>query len=501
MSSEEASERGLAGKRPHERSTAISLSICIPTHHGRCAVLQQALESIAAQVLPELKARIEIVVSDNASRDGTEAMLAELISRHPDVEIIYARNERDLRLANIMRSVERASGEWCWLFGSDDLMAQGALAAVTAAIAAHRDASGIAVARTNFDHEMHRRVGADPPETSPQWHETTVIRGFAEIENALAFQHGFLGTNVVQRRLWLEAAGDVAPRALERHPTWPQLLVFAEMARRRPVWVWLPTVLVLVRSGRPYLVEGDGEEPNFARMHVVLVDGLRRAWSEIAADDRVLRGALIERTLQVAGSRQAVENIKLSHAHGFAWDLRLAWTFLRAFSRYPRFWREVAPLLAVPSPVYRTARARRRARGGPMPVLATEECSVRLHAELPTRWWAREMPRIRCRLKNTGPLTLRTAGEHPIHVGGRWFEADGTLLLETVRDPLPRPLAPNEEVEVLVRTHTPWEPGNYRLELDCVQENVRWFGEADRTNALSVEVDVELPGANAQRPS
>ena len=362
MSSGPVNEQQGPAERAGDEPAAMSLSICIPTHHGRCAVLREALESIVAQAAPELGAKVEIVVSDNASYDGTEAMVADLSARHPDVDLVYARNERDLRLANIMRSVERASGDWCWLFGSDDLMADGALAVVVAAIRAQPDAAGIAVARTNFDHTMRRRVGADPPQTSPAWHETTVIRGFREIEDALAFQHGFLGTNIVQRELWLSAAADVAPAALKGHPTWPQLLVFAEMARRRPVWVWVPMVLVLVRSGRPYLVEGDGDRPNLARMHVVLVNGLRRAWSEIAADDDALRRALLERTLHVAASRNAVENIKLSYGHGLAWDLRLAWSFVRTFKDFVSFWREVAPLLFVPSPVYRAARARRWTR-------------------------------------------------------------------------------------------------------------------------------------------
>jgi hypothetical protein len=62
---------------------------------------------------------------------------------------------------------------------------------------------------------------------------------------------------------------------------------------------------------------------------------------------------------------------------------------------------------------------------------------------------------------------------------------------------LPGSLAPGEQVEMLVRTHTPWDAGRYRLELDCVQENVRWFGEADPNNALVVGAEVELPGAGA----
>jgi hypothetical protein len=372
---------------------------------------------------------------------------------------------------------------------------------VIGAIRAHPGAGGIAVARTNFDHTMQHRLQSDPPETAPASHRLTAIDGYSAILEQLAFQFGFLSVNIVQRELWLAAAAETGAQALARHPEWPHLPILAAIVRRRAQWVWLPTVLVLVRAGRSYLVEGQGEEPNLARVHVVLVGGLRRAWREVAAGDRELYRALMLRTLRVAASRHAVESIKLSRGHGLGWDARLAATMLRAFATLRPFWREIAPLLAIPAPAYRALRRQRRRKLTEMPVLEPADCSVELFAELPDRWWAREMPLLRCRLRNRGKVALRSTGRRPIHVGGRWFSPDGTLLLETVRDPLPGSLQPGGQVELLLRTHTPWDAGRYRLELDCVQENVRWFGEANRTNVLAVEVDVELPGAGAQRPA
>jgi abequosyltransferase len=477
----------------------VRLSVCIPTHQGRCALLEQTLTSIASQLTPELTPEVEVVVSDNASTDGTEQMIARFRAQHPELELRYARNERDLHLANIMRCVERAEGEWCWLFGSDDLMAEGGLATVLEMIAAHPDAAGIAMARTNFDHAMERRVQSDPPETAPAQHVVTVIEGYSAIVEQLAFQFGFLSVNVVQRELWLAAAAEMAEDALVSHPEWPHLPVFAAIVRRRPRWVWLPTVLVLVRAGRSYLVESHGEEPNLARVHIVLVDGLRRAWREVAADNRALYRALMLRTLRVAANAHAVESIKLSRGHGLAWDARLAWTLLRAFAALRPFWHEVAPLLAAPAPLYQTLRRRRKRHLGEMPALSPGDCRIELLVEAPEHWWAREMPLIRCRLRNLGAVPLRSTGTQPIHVGGRWYSPEGELILETLRDPLPRSLAPRDQVELLVRTHTPWDAGRYRLEMDCVQENVRWFGEVDRDNTLVLEADVELPGIAPMR--
>ena len=89
----------------------MKLSVCIPTHHGRRDLLREALDSIAGQAHELRSAALEIVVSDNASHDGTDAMVAAFAGEHPAIEVVYGRNERDVRLANIFRVVERASGD------------------------------------------------------------------------------------------------------------------------------------------------------------------------------------------------------------------------------------------------------------------------------------------------------------------------------------------------------------------------------------------------------
>jgi len=48
----------------------VLLSICIPTHEGRCEKLAQALESVIAEV-DRSQIDVEVCVSDNGSRDRT----------------------------------------------------------------------------------------------------------------------------------------------------------------------------------------------------------------------------------------------------------------------------------------------------------------------------------------------------------------------------------------------------------------------------------------------
>lgn len=466
------------------------LSVCIPTHHGRCELLAQTLESIAAQAVPP-GVELEVVVSDNVSHDGTDGMVAAFAARHPELVVVYGRNDRDIRLGNIMRVIERASGDWCWFFGSDDIMVPGAIEAVAAVIALHPQAAGIGVRRADFDFTMQQRLPGEVPEAVPLERDLTVFSDFRTIVDRLAFVFGFLGSNVVRRELWLEVARERGDAALAAHVDWPQLIVLGEMARRNPTWVWLPTTFVQTRGGRSYLVEGEGELPNLARFHVVLVDGLRAAWRELAGDDRRLYRALIERTAAVTASRTVVHHIKLSSRHGRRWDVRLLGTFVRTFWWMPAFRREVLPLLLLTPARYRR-RVTRRAGVAPTPVLDADACRVRLTAALPADWWAREMLQVPCRIRNDGPVPLSSVGEHPVHLGARWFTPDGADVLDGPRATLPRGLAAGESAEVLVSVPVPWDPGDFRLRLDCVQENVRWFSDADPANGVVCDVTVRL---------
>lgn len=486
-------------------SAPVMLSVCIPTHHGRRALLSEALESIAISAT-QAGAEVEVVVSDNASGDGTDEMVAAFAAAHPTLRVVYGRNERDQRLGNILRVVERASGEWCWLFGSDDTMEPEALATVLAAIAAHPAATGIAVDRDNFDFALTERLPADPPGSRPPWRQTTVVRSFAEIEAQLCCQHCYLGTNIVRRTRWLAAASDVGEQAVREFRDWPQLIVLAETARRDPCWVWLPAVLVRHRAGRPYIVEDLGAEPNMVKVHADLIDGQRRAWKRIAAGDRALYRRLITRAYHFMGSPTLVHFLKLSPTHEPGWDARLLRSFTRAFWILPEFWRDELPKLLTPWRLYAWRVRRPQARLAPMPALTAGQCATTVTADLPGRWRIREMLRLPVTVTNRGDTPLRSAGPtHPIHLAARWLDpATGTPVLVGLRATLDGSLEPGASTSLICFVHTPWEPGTYELRITPVQENLRWFDEVDPANGLCLPVRVEAPDlrvAAAAQPS
>ena len=91
------------------------LSLIIPTFN-RAGMLAEALDSALAQTYPHL----EIIVSDNASTDGT----AELMARYQDPRLRYHRNPTNLGMVGNWRQALRdlATGDFFLLLSDDDCL-------------------------------------------------------------------------------------------------------------------------------------------------------------------------------------------------------------------------------------------------------------------------------------------------------------------------------------------------------------------------------------------
>jgi abequosyltransferase len=100
----------------------LKLSLCIPTYNfGR--FIAETLHSILEQDGAE---EIEVVVVDGASTDNTPDVVSSLQNQYPQIKYfrLPAKGGIDRDMA---KSVELATGEYCWLFSSDDTMRPGAL--------------------------------------------------------------------------------------------------------------------------------------------------------------------------------------------------------------------------------------------------------------------------------------------------------------------------------------------------------------------------------------
>lgn len=101
----------------------MKLSICIPTWN-RERPLRALLDSLLAQ--PE--GDFEVVVSDNASTDGTKRMVRAWHKANRHVPLVYRRNAENVGLdRNVACAIRTAHGEYVWVVGSDDELEPGAI--------------------------------------------------------------------------------------------------------------------------------------------------------------------------------------------------------------------------------------------------------------------------------------------------------------------------------------------------------------------------------------
>ena len=349
--------RGKPAPRPEpeadepERPT---LSICIPTHDGRAVVLAELLDSIGRQARPGL----EVCVSDNASTDGVADVVAAFRERY-GVPTVYSRNDQNLGVGrNIARAVEIASGEFCWLVGSDDHLSADALGVVFRLLADHPRVSGITMPRDNFSPDMRDRLEPDREGFYPDADRTTIFRGADVVLANLGQAFCYLSIHVVRRGSLMAAMRSGLDVALS-HPIWPQIYLLGVVADRDPLWLWYPTPLVKARSHRSYLGETGEAGTDLATVHASMVLSLGEVWQELTPAGGAVHKALLRRAYSILAMPDQIEVLKRREDHSLRADMRMLFAFTRRFWRLPEFWRAAFPALLLP---YRVVRLRERVR-------------------------------------------------------------------------------------------------------------------------------------------
>ena len=89
--------------------------VCLSFNHRR--FVQEAIESVLAQSYPH----VELILVDDASTDGSQALVASLATRYPHIRLVQlAQNEGNCRAFN--RGLALATGDLIIDFAADDVM-------------------------------------------------------------------------------------------------------------------------------------------------------------------------------------------------------------------------------------------------------------------------------------------------------------------------------------------------------------------------------------------
>lgn len=174
------------------------LSVCIPTYNFG-AFIGETLQSIVAQ----LRDGVEIVVLDGGSSDDTAEVVEAFARDYPQIRY-HRRPERGGIDRDMARTVALAQGEYCWLFGADDTMREGALAKMLARLEGGAELLLCGVTYCSFEMEPLREgeVAQIPEETRFDFSlREQRLSYFSRASTTLAF-FSFLGSIVFKRERW-----------------------------------------------------------------------------------------------------------------------------------------------------------------------------------------------------------------------------------------------------------------------------------------------------------
>jgi len=333
-------------------SPAVSLSVCIPTHEGRAEPLRRALGSIVEQLDGVPAGAVEVVVSDNGSRDETWAVVLDVQRKHPGV-VTYVRFEQDQGFAaNLLQAVDTARGAFCWLFSSDDALVPDGLRRVLDRLAEHPDLNGMTLRPAPYDFE--RNAEAHPfypaflPAAPDGVHRWQTV---AATVDGCGIMMGLLPAQVVRRSAWEKVAGESRRGgALDRFTFFPHYYLVLRLALRDPTWIWEPgpTFRLQTAIGNSVVEDMGGD---LMRYHLETTRELVALWGELLGRGPLTRG-LLARTRRAIFPLTALVDYKLRPGHGLAADARLLRSCVSWFWRLPAFWPSV-PVLLLPHPVAR----------------------------------------------------------------------------------------------------------------------------------------------------
>jgi abequosyltransferase len=212
-------------------------SVCIPAFN-RAHHLAALLDSILAQSFRDF----EIVICEDMSREREQigAIVREYQSHYPGV-IRYFENEDNLGYdANVRTLVERASGEFCFFMGNDDIMCEGAMHNVAEVIRRHSNVGVVLKSYAWFD-EVPEQVNQEI-----RWfkEEKEFPPGIPAIRFAFR-RSGVISGYIVHR----DTANSVATSKFDGTLYYQMHLTANVLINRTAVCT--PRVLVLCRSSEP----------------------------------------------------------------------------------------------------------------------------------------------------------------------------------------------------------------------------------------------------------
>lgn len=177
----------------------IKLSICIATLN-RADLIGQTLNSIVDQITGD----VEIVIVDGASTDATPDVIAEFQLKYPQIKYVRLAEKGGVD-RDYDKAVKAATGEYCWLFSDDDVLAPDALNSVLNLLEKRKPLS-ILVNASVWNQDFSTKLQESRLKTNiKEYYEpSTSVEFFIDTVMFVTF----IGCVVIQKDYWLKSSAE-----------------------------------------------------------------------------------------------------------------------------------------------------------------------------------------------------------------------------------------------------------------------------------------------------
>lgn len=218
------------------------LSICIPTFN-RAQYLRECLSSIR---INGNAGDVEVVVSDNASTDGTVDVLKEFKGKLPLRWMVQQHNVGADR--NFDSSTHFASGRYCWLLGSDDCLKPDSVSVVLQALRT-RSPDILHFGYTQADIELNPLYDVTPRESEiPENSSFSAVADYFNNQPNISLLLAFISSFVFRRSIWVDTPERVS-RWFGTH--YVHLFTLHQAIAGGACVYALPTAAVIARGDNP----------------------------------------------------------------------------------------------------------------------------------------------------------------------------------------------------------------------------------------------------------
>jgi len=327
----------------------MKLSICIPTYN-RARFIGEAIESVIAQATDE----VEIAISDNASTDNTREIVTQYQKRF--ARFRYACNAENLGAElNGPKAIELATGDYCWILGSDDRISQGGIQTVLKALEAYPNLGGLHARNVGYNFEMTQRL----PDGNPLLYQLRQTKLYEDAETCYAELGPYFGLcsgQIFNRRVIMEVINE---------GQWKdfcgvlgvQFYLAGAALKKAPRWLFIYEPCVDRRHGNMTFREDEPvplHEDRVKDLEATVVFGEKVVRNLFGTKSVAYHASL--KTAVAFAFASTIADAKIKEKLSSGATIQLLRLGLRYYARYPVFWIKAVPILLMPTSVVNLGR-------------------------------------------------------------------------------------------------------------------------------------------------